>query len=481
MQSILIVDDEKNTRDGLCRALGDDFDVFAASNADEAINMLDAENFDAVITDLRMSGKSGMSVIDKAISAEHRPVCIMLTAYGNVEMAVEAMKRGADDFISKPVDIDKLETTLAALLKKRESEQKARLEKNGEHIRALRENNVSAASAPSATSKSEFGAIIAESAAMKSVIATAQTAAKSRATVLITGETGTGKELLARLIHTASPRADKTFLPVHCAAIPDNLLESELFGYERGAFTGATQRRIGRFEAADKGTIFLDEIGEIDAATQVKLLRFIETRTFERLGGNAPIEVDVRIVCATNRNLAEMAAHGEFREDLYYRLNVVEIKIPPLREHREDIAPLIAAYTTFFARENSLAPVKIAPQTLDILTRYPWRGNIRELRNFCENIAVMHSGETIGAESLDAKFTTPELPALRADCNTLPTADKFEKIPESKKFSKRENEFRLIEEALNSAGGNKTKAAELLGISRRTLHRKIAEMDGGGK
>lgn len=460
MQSILIVDDEKNTREGLCRALGDDFDVFAASNADDAIRMLDAEDFDAVITDLRMSGKTGMSVIDKSISVENKPVCIMLTAYGNVEMAVEAMKRGADDFISKPVDIEKLENTLNELLQKRQQKQNERLQKNSEHIQNLRAKKIETASANISTSKSESGAIIANSNAMKQVIATAQTAAKSKATVLITGETGTGKELIARLIHSYSPRKDAKFLPVHCAAIPDNLLESELFGYEKGAFTGATQRRIGRFEAADKGTIFLDEIGEIDSTTQVKLLRFLETKTFERIGNNEPISVDVRIVCATNKDLAEMAEQGLFREDLFYRLNVVQIKVPPLREHPEDIPALLEAYLNFFAKENDLEPATISETALKILESYKWHGNVRELRNFCENVAVMHAGEEILPTHLDEKFF-----------------EKSEVEQSTQELSTKQNELRLIEQALKSANGNKTKAAEMLGISRRTLHRKLNEID----
>lgn len=460
MQSILIVDDEKNTREGLCKAFGDDFDVFAASNADEAIRMLDAENFDAVITDLRMSGKTGMSVIDKAISVEHRPVCIMLTAYGNVEMAVEAMKRGADDFISKPVDIQRLENSLLEHLQKREKQKQERLQKNSEHIKTLREKKIDAVSADVATSNSESGAIIATSNVMRKVIETAKTAAKSKATVLITGETGTGKELIARLIHSESPRKNNAFLPVHCAAIPENLLESELFGYEKGAFTGAIQRRIGRFEAANNGTIFLDEIGEIDSPTQVKLLRFLETKSFERIGSNSPISVDVRIVCATNKDLKSLSESGDFREDLYYRLNVVEIKVPPLREHKEDIPSLIKAYTNFFAKENNLEPVEISEEAMKILIAYSWRGNVRELRNFCENISVMRSGETITPEMLEAKFSETEQ----------------KQLPQ-KTFSAKENELALIEEALKSTNGNKTKAAELLGISRRTLHRKLQEIE----
>ena len=463
MYSILIVDDEKNTRDGLAKALGADFDVFAAPNADDAIKMLDAENFDAVITDLRMSGKNGMFVIDKAIASEHRPVCIMLTAYGNVNMAVEAMKRGADDFISKPVDIDSLEKTLNELLQKREQKLRERLEKNVAHIKTLRERKIEAADAKISASKSESGAIIANSRAMKNVLQTARTAAKSKATVLITGETGTGKELVARLIHAASPRAGAPFLAVHCAAIPENLLESELFGYEKGAFTGAIQRRIGRFEAADKGTIFLDEIGEIDPQTQVKLLRFLETKTFERIGSNEPIEVDARIVCATNKDLKKLADEGKFREDLFYRLNVVEIKMPPLREHPEDIPALLEAYTAFFASENGLPKTELAPDAVEVLSKYKWRGNVRELRNFCENIAVMRAGETLGAKDLGAKFSEEEM---------APDS------PAPKTLSARENELILIKKALDASGGNKTKAAQMLGISRRTLHRKINEING---
>ncbi len=460
MQSVLIVDDERNTREGLSKVLGDSFDVFAAANADDAIRMLDAEHFDAVITDLRMSGKSGMSVIDKAISLPSRPVCIMLTAYGNVEMAVEAMKRGATDFISKPIDVDKLEKILKGALEKRtaaaESSESAKQDAAPMQKQKKRAEN----SAPG---------IIAKSPKMREVIEQAEQVAASKATVMLTGETGTGKELIARLIHDASPRKDNPFLPVHCAAIPANLLESELFGYERGAFTGAVSRRIGRFEAADKGTIFLDEIGEIDAPTQVKLLRFLETHSFERLGGQQNISVDVRVVCATNKNLREMADKGEFREDLFYRLNVVEIKVPPLREHSEDIVPLLDHYVNFYAEENGVEPVAIEPAAMKILKEYRWPGNIRELRNFCENIVVMHKTRTLSAADLDPKFSEAPAPVALI-------GGEQKKLPPPS-LDKKENETDLIRKALEASGGNKSKAAELLGISRRTLHRKLAEME----
>ncbi len=455
MKSVLIVDDEKHTRDGLSAVLSDSYDVFAASSADEAINMLDAESFDAVITDLRMAGKSGMSVIEKTITLPDSPVCIMLTAYGNMETAVEAMKRGATDFLPKPVNVDKLEKILEDALAKRDQKLAAVREKNENHAESVKK--IHGAASVVKARNIETGCIIANSKKMREVAEKATQVAHSKASVMLTGETGTGKELFARLIHSQSPRKDAPFLPVHCAAIPANLLESELFGYEKGAFTGANQRRIGRFEAANNGTIFLDEIGEIDAATQVKLLRFLETKTFERLGSSQSISVDVRVICATNKDLKAMCERGEYREDLYYRLNVVELKIPPLREHPEDIKPLLDSYISYYAKENDVDPVKISPSALEILKNYHWSGNIRELRNFCENIVVMNPTRELRVEDLDSKFTAT---AHRTEIG----------------FSKKENELELIKKAIEATGGNKSKAAEMLGISRRTLHRKLEDL-----
>ncbi|HAV14529.1 MAG TPA: transcriptional regulator, partial [Opitutae bacterium] len=274
----------------------------------------------------------------------------------------------------------------------------------------------------------------------------------------------TGKELIAQAIHQNSNRARQAFVPVHCAALAANLLESELFGHEKGAFTGATERRIGRFESADGGTLFLDEIGEIDASTQVKLLRFLETRSFERLGSSKSVKVDVRLVCATNRNLTEMAKTGEFREDLLYRLNVVTIQLPALRQRPEDLVILLNHYINFFADENEVEPVVLAQSALNVLRAYSWPGNIRELRNFCENIVVLKRGSEVTEYDLDAKYNA----VLEAETSS-------QMLSISPSLSKEENEKRLLRNALIKANGNRTKAADLMGISRRTLHRKITQ------
>ncbi len=441
MQSILVVDDEKHTRQGLQIALSENYDVSSAANADEALRLMQTQNFDAIITDLRMSGKSGLNLIDEAIRMPNKPACIMMTAYGNIDVAVEAMKHGASDFLTKPIDIDHLETILARALEKRN---------------AVNSSPISEKKSKISASNSE---IIAESGAMKKVLEQALRVASSRATVMLTGETGTGKELIAEFIHKNSPRKNAKFVPVHCAAIPSNLIESELFGYEKGAFTGASMRKEGRFETANGGTLFLDEIGEIDSPTQVKLLRFLETRKIERLGAVEETPLDIRLVCATNRDLKAMSATGDFREDLYYRLNVVEISLPPLRKRKEDIAPLVNFYIKKYAEENGAENVSVSPRTMEILSNYQWPGNIRELRNFCENAVVLRTSNVIDEKSLDARFYETENP-IEKDLPPLT-------------FDKKENELALIKKAVEKCGGNKSKAAELLGISRRTLHRKL--------
>jgi DNA-binding NtrC family response regulator len=314
---------------------------------------------------------------------------------------------------------------------------------------------------------------------LKAVIDKMKLVAASRATILIEGESGTGKELIAQAIHQSSPRARGPFVAVHCAALSENLLESELFGHERGSFTGATERRIGRFESGDGGTLFLDEIGEISQSTQVKLLRFLETKSIERVGGSKSIELDVRLVAATNRNLEQMVRDGKFREDLYFRLNVVRLLMPPLRERPEDIPLLLAHFMRLFSEENGVPPLTVEPGALRTLQAYPWPGNIRELRNFCENAVVLRRGGSLTEYDLESKFRNPVTPALVGPPSGQETGLASDGQPAvqsaSGSLSVEENEKRLLREALLKSRGNRTRAAELMGVSRRTLHRKIAQ------
>ncbi|MEI6247615.1 MAG: sigma-54 dependent transcriptional regulator [Verrucomicrobiota bacterium] len=447
--TVLIVDDEKHTRDGLRAALEDKYETFVAKDAAEAARLMQDVPPDAVLTDLRMAGEDGMAVIDRALKLSPQPVCLMMTAYGDVETAVQAMSRGAYWFMQKPVDLRQVELLLERGLKARATEKevtvlKTRLDR-----------------------KFSLGEVVGSSTALQHSIEQVRSVATSNATVLLLGETGTGKELFAQMIHQASNRAKGPFLAVHCAAIPANLLESELFGHEKGSFTGATERRVGRFESADGGTLFLDEIGEIDATTQIKLLRFLETRSVERLGSHKPIALDLRLVCATNRDLLQMVKEGKFREDLYYRLAVVPLRMPPLRERQDDIPLLLAHYLKRFAAENNLAEVRLDADAIGVLARYPWPGNIRELRNTCENLAVLRAGKVLSAAELDMRYS--QSPSLGGNVRpVLPAAT-------GSMFDKQQNEKELLKQALASAAGNRTKAAELLGISRRTLHRKLLQ------
>jgi len=449
--SVLIVDDEKHTREGLQQALEERYDVSVAGNADEAFNLMDAQEHDVIVTDLRMPGKSGLRVIDKALGLANKPVVIMMTAYGSIETAVEAMKRGAFDFLTKPVNLEKLEILIQRALKTRTLE----VEVQQLHARL--------------DEKFSFAGIVGSAEKLRDVIERVKLVAPSRATILIEGETGTGKELIAQAIHQASPRARAAFIAVHCAALPPTLLESELFGHERGAFTGATERRIGRFEAAHGGTLFLDEIGEISTATQVKLLRFLETKTVERIGSMKPIPLDVRLVAASNKDLDQMVKAGTFREDLFFRLNVVRIVMPPLRERAGDIPLLLDHYVRFFSEENNLPPLVIEPGAMRHLQAYPWPGNIRELRNFVENAVVLRRGGRITEFDLEPKFRGEVAPA-GASVAPAPAA-----APMANPLSVEENEKRLLREALIKARGNRTKAAQFMGLSRRTLHRKLAQ------
>ena len=444
--SVLIVDDEKHTREGLQQALQEHYDVSVAASADEAFNLMEAQEFEVIVTDLRMPGKSGLKVIDKALTLVNKPAVLMMTAYGNIESAVEAMKRGAVDFLTKPVQIERLEILIQRALKTKTLE----VEVKQLHERLDHKFNIEG--------------IVGHSAKLGEVIARVKLVAPSKATILIEGETGTGKELIAQAIHQASPRARAPFVPVHCAALPAALLESELFGHERGSFTGATERREGRFESADGGTIFLDEIGEIGPEIQVKLLRFIETKSFERIGSTKTITVDVRLVAATNRNLEQMVKEGKFREDLFFRLNVVRITMPPLRERTDDIPVLLEHFIKMYAAENAYEPVLIESGAMQHLQRYPWPGNIRELRNFSENAVVLRRGGKITEFDLEPKF--------RGEVAPPPS---WQTPSPANPYSVEAHAKILLREALMKARGNRTKAAQLLGISRRTLHRKLAQ------
>jgi DNA-binding NtrC family response regulator len=446
--SVLIVDDEKHTREGLQQALADHYDVSVAANADEAFNLMDAQPFDVILTDLRMPGKSGLKIIDRALALPNQPAVLMMTAYGSIENAVDAMKRGAVDFLTKPVNLERLEVLIQRALKSRTLEVE---------VRQLHER---------LDEKFSFEGIVGRSARLEELVAKVRLVAPAKATVLIEGESGTGKELIAQALHQASPRARAPFIAVHCAALSESLLESEIFGHERGAFTGATERRIGRFEAADHGTLFLDEIGEISPAIQVKLLRFLETKAIERVGGSKPIELDVRLVAATNRSLEQQVREGKFREDLFFRLNVVRLVVPPLRDRVDDIPLLLAHYLKLFSAENGLPVLEVEPGALRTLQAYRWPGNIRELRNFCENAVVLQRGGKLSEFDLDPKFRAP---AAEQASGPAPAG------AAAPDLSVEQNEKRLLREALIKSRGNRTKAATLMGISRRTLHRKIAQ------
>jgi len=439
---ILIVDDEKNTRDGLARALGRNYAVRLADSAARALQILDEQPADVLLSDIRMPGEDGLALMQRALARTPAPVCILLTAYGSIETAVDAMKRGAYDFLTKPVSLDRLELLLQRALRERDMESENR---------RLREQL-----------DARFGLeqLIGRSAPMQEVFDSIRQVGPSRATVLVTGESGTGKELVARAIHQLSPRVHGPFIPLHCAALAPTLLESELFGHEKGAFTGAVERRRGRFELADGGSLFLDEVGEIPAAIQVKILRVLEERKFERVGGQETVEVDVRLIAATNRDLKKMVDEGTFREDLYYRLNVVTIHLPPLRERPDDIPLLVQHFLKELSAENGKTIAGLTPEAMAALAAHTWPGNVRELRNVIERMVVMARGDTLTVRDIPAALRDESRPrgGLPAGPVSLDEAEK-----------------QLILRALKACDDNRTAAARQLGISRRTLHRKLKE------
>jgi two-component system response regulator AtoC len=444
---LLIVDDEKPTREGLRAALEDRYDVYLAEDARAAMELLEREHFAVLLTDFRLPNEDGMKLIARAKSLSRPPICILMTAYGSEEIAVDAMKHGADDYIAKGrLQIDELEMRIA---------------------RALRQQNLETENVVLRQQlESKFGMenIVGESPAMKEVFDVVRQVAPGRTTVLLEGESGTGKELVARAIHQLSPRSRQPMVTVHCAALAPALLESELFGHEKGAFTGAHERRIGRFEQAQGGTLFLDEIGEIDATIQIKLLRFLGERTFERVGSNKTLTADVRLIAATNKNLEEMVKAGAFREDLFYRLRVLEIWLPPLRERAGDIPLLAQNFLREFAKELGKDIKDFTAEALENLINYAWPGNVRELRTALEHAVVLCRGDRIAVRDLP--------PSLRNGAIGGTTATP-QRLLAQNDLTVKEAEKQLIVRALKEANGNRTLAASRIGMSRRTLHRKL--------
>lgn len=440
---VLVVDDERNTREGLKMALSrEDRSVHTAEDGRDALQQMRDRSFDVVVTDLRMPRIDGMELLKEVRKRSPETEVIVLTGYGTIETAVEAMREGAKGFIRKPVNIDELENEISHVLEQRQ------LLTENEHLRQQL--------------KERFGLdnMVGRSPEMMRVFERIKQIGPTKSTVMITGETGTGKELVAYAIHSASPRRDKLFQPVNCAALPESLLESELFGHERGAFTGAVKQKKGYFEVADGGTIFLDEIGEISLPVQVKLLRILEQRQFERVGGTTTLTVDVRVVAATNADLTRLIQEGRFREDLFYRLNVVTIELPPLRERKEDIPLLAETFLRQFAEENRKGPMRFEPETLGILKEQPWHGNVRELRHLVEQMVVLSRSNVLTPDDLPGKY------------HVEPVKDVIE-IPKGTTLKNAEK--KIILQTLRDQDGNRTRTSEVLGIGRRTLIRKLQE------
>ncbi|MCR4741516.1 MAG: sigma-54 dependent transcriptional regulator [Treponema sp.] len=443
MFTILTIDDEENIRNGLADNFEiEGYNVEKAANGKEGLNIISKGGIDLVITDLRMDGISGEEVVRRVTTENPGLPIIVLTGHGSIEDATKAIKAGAYDFLTKPLDLDHLNHIVKNALKGRLQEQK---------INELQEK---------LGNSSQSDLMVGKSAELNRVRTLIQKAAPSQATVLITGESGVGKELVARAIHNQSNRKDKALITVNCSALSESLLESELFGYEKGSFTGAENQHKGRFELADGGTIFLDEIGEINMVTQVKLLRVLQERKFERVGGEKTIEVDVRLVAATNRNLEKEVEEGRFRQDLFYRLNVLRIQMPSLRDRKDDIPLLMHEFLKKFNIKNQKNIKGFDNRAKSAMLKYDWPGNIRELENCVESAVVMCNGDEIKIDDLPLSIQNK-------------SADKMIEIPLGMPIE--EAEKILIQENLAACNGNKSKAAQILGIGRKTLLRKIGD------
>ncbi len=435
-QSVLVVDDELVVRESLAQWFAEDgYRVGCASDATEALRVMKEGPWDVILLDIKMPGMSGLELQKHLKQVDPSSIVIMITAFASVDSAVQALKEGAFDYVTKPVDPDHLSQLVRNALRQRTlSEENLRLR---EHITELVKG----------------GELVGDSPQMKKVIELATSVARTDTTVMIRGESGTGKELIARLIHANSDRRYFPIVPVNCGAVPESLLESELFGHERGAFTGAQYRRKGKFEMANGGTIFLDEVGTISAQMQVQLLRVLEAKQFTRIGGNEAITSDFRVVCATNRDLEAAMKDGDFREDLYYRLNVFTISIPPLRERRSDIPPLAEHFVQKYAAMMNKPVVEISPDAMDLLVRYHWPGNVRELENVIERALVLTSGKSIAKDDIPFQIAQS---SLKPSSELLMDMEKIH-----------------IESVLVKHNWNITHSAEALGIDRVTLYNKI--------
>jgi DNA-binding NtrC family response regulator len=464
---ILVIDDEESPREALRYILKDRYEVVTRECGPTGLEALRKDGpFDAMLLDMKMEKMTGLEVLEQALKIQPGLPVVMATAITDAKPAVQAMKMGAADYLNKPFDVDEIRLIVERVLKERALQRE---------VTRLRTE---------VQASYKFENIVGSGVAMQKVYNLIQRLLDTDTTVLICGETGTGKELVARALHYNSPRKDAPFIPVHCAAIPSELLESELFGHEKGSFTGALQRRIGMFEAAGGGTLFLDEIGEMPHGTQSKLLRAIQEREIRRVGGQETIPVNVRLVCATNRNLEEEVKKGTFREDLFYRINVVPVTLPPLRDRKEDIPQLVAHFTKRFAKELNREAAQFTPQALELLVNYPWPGNVRELEHAIERVLVTCDAARIGAEHLPFVISQAEV-ATAAVATRLAASAARPDLGEKLDFAAgaidlpkitEEIERRAIEEALRRTGGVITEAARTLNITRRMLRYKMDKL-----
>ncbi len=454
---VLVVDDDESMRFLLMESLKKEgCEVVTALSADEALGRMKEKSFDVAILDVRMPKVNGLELLEKIKEIDSGVVIILITAYGFEKMAIKAAERGAYDYFTKPFDVDKMRESVRSAVRRRRLDTK-----KGQH--------------PDVETEYSLDEIIGKSEKIREIYEVISKVSNTDVTVLLHGESGTGKELVARAIHYNSPRKDKPFVEMSCSAIPETLLESELFGYEKGAFTGASDKKLGKFEIANRGTLFLDEVGDMSLFTQAKVLRVLQEKRFERVGGTKPISVDVRIIAATNKNLMKMAKNGEFREDLYYRLNVVPIFLPPLRERREDIPLLFEHFVRRFNKRFNRKIRDVSVDAMELLMNYRWPGNIRELENVLQKAIILEEQETLTKRYLpDSIQSVDKDIRIDLDSENIPISlhKAVEKVVENV-------EKRVILNALDKSGGNKTKAAEAIKISRKSLHNKMRKYSLG--